>query len=530
MKNLLLFGLAATFLPASTVFAQPGSPDPAFGGGDGFTTTSFLSGGHAVANAVAVRPDGRIVAVGESWTPGAAQSGVIALARYLPNGDLDPTFGDNGKITAAFPNLSLSANDLSLLPNGKILVCGGAWSDSEEYFLLGRFNADGAPDTGFDGDGIVLTKVGIASEYGDKMAMQADGKIVVAGYANLGGYAGFAVVRYHPNGALDDSFGDGDGIVTVPVGESYSGAKEVAIQPDGKIVAAGYAVANGYEDFAAIRFYANGAVDPSFSADGKLIVSLSDKNDRAGGLVLQPDGKVLMAGQAGHASDDSKFGVVRLNANGTPDNGFGDGGTVLFNINNQFESASAMVVHSDGKILIGGCSQQNTTGTYIYDFTLVRLTANGQPDHTFGNNGIATLATSPSSDFIYDLALQSDGKIIAAGRAQTGDFGTFSVARLITGASVATVEEGQNNFHLRVFPNPVGGDSILEYELAQPETISIQLYDAGGRLIKILAPGLDQTAGQYRIPLGASDWPGGVYFLHMESRETNASIKITKQF
>lgn len=531
MKKLLLLPGVAALLFANASLAQPGAPDPSFGGGDGFTTTSFLTEGHANANAVAIQPNGRIVAAGEAWIPDGTASGMIALARYMPNGSLDPTFDSDGRAYLALANYSISASDVQILPNGKILVCGGAWNDNQGLFLLARFNADGSPDTGFDGDGIVTTKVGIAYEYFYAMALQSDGKIVAVGYVNLSGYIEVAVLRYNANGTLDNSFGGGDGIVSTPTGESDSQAQDVVIQPDGKILAAGYAVANGYKDFALLRYNANGTPDNSFGGfDGQVTLSLTSKNDQATNMVLQPDGKIVLAGPTGNVNDDSMFGAARFNANGTPDNSFDGDGVALVNINDHFESVSALALQPDGKILLGGCSQQPVGNSYIYDFALIRLGANGQRDFGFGNNGIATLATSPSSDFMYAMTMQPDGKIVAAGNARLGDYNSFSVARFLSGITVGTANFEENNFNLRVFPNPVGENSALEYELSDAARINIRLYDAGGRLIKTFATGLNQAAGKYRMPLGASDWPNGVYFLRVESGEAAASIKIMKQF
>ncbi len=479
MKHLFAFLLTVATGCFYTATAQPGSPDPAFGGGDGIVSTSFFPEHHATPGGVAIQPDGRIVTVGGTWKPLSGLPEQMAIARYMPNGSPDPTFDNDGKATFLLPGFSIDANDVIILPDGKILCCGSAWVDDQGYFLLARFLPDGKPDNSFDDDGFVTLQVGAINGYGEKMAVQPDGKIVMVGSANNSGYSEFALVRFKANGTPDPFFGGGDGIVTTPVGESYARVKDIVIQPDGKIVVGGSGTWNGFEDWAALRYNSNGTLDNSFSGDGIASLALTSANDEVQAVLLQPDGKIVLAGsagQTGNASGDPSFAVARLTAGGQPDNTFHGTGVNLINTNNKPEAGYAAVLQPDGKILLGGCSLQPVANEFIYDFTLLRVTANGQPDNSFGIGGVSVLATSPSSDFMYDLAMQPDGKIVAVGNGIFNNFQNFVTARFLSGLTVGTDAPDVFDGVASVFPNPVSDCSTLQYRLKTDKTLSVNLY------------------------------------------------------
>ena len=271
-----------------------GTLDPSFGSG-GKVTTSFGSY-HDYAGGVAVQSDGKIVAAGSSYTDAASTAGTFALARYNTDGTLDTTFSGDGKVTTAFTGLS-EVWAVAIQPDGKIVAVGEAnavWSDYECgascTFALARYNPNGTLDTTFGTlvapgvrDGKVTTSMG-----GPAWAavLQPDGKIVVAGGSEVAGT--FALARYNPNGTLDTTF-DGDGKVTTPFfGPFFGPAWAVALQPDGKIVASG-----GTGAFALARYNANGTLDTTFSGDGRVTTSSTGP---AYSVKVQPDGKIVAAG------------------------------------------------------------------------------------------------------------------------------------------------------------------------------------------------------------------------------------------
>ncbi|MCC7067786.1 MAG: hypothetical protein IT523_04970 [Burkholderiales bacterium] len=163
--------------------------------------------------------------------------------------------------------------------------------------------APGDMDTTFgSGSGMVRTAIGTGDDRATAIALQPDGKIVVAGYCSNGSNYDFCLARYHSNGTLDSSF-DSDGKVTTPIGLSDDQAYAIALQPDGKIVVAGYC-SNGNNDFCLARYHPNGALDSSFDSDGTVITSIGPSTDNAYAIALQPDGKIVVAGVCWNGSND----------------------------------------------------------------------------------------------------------------------------------------------------------------------------------------------------------------------------------
>ena len=306
-------------------YDQDGTPDASFGG-DGKVTTPFTGGG--AARAVAVQANGKIVVAGVAGDRivGEVRQGRFALARYTPQGTLDTTFGGDGKVTTDFTNGFDSANGVAIQANGKIVAAGGA---SESRFALARYNRDGTLDTFFGGDGRVTTTFPLqAGGPAFGVAIQADGKIVAAGVRD---FDGFALARYKRNGALDRTF-SGDGRVITRVGQGEEAATSVAIQADGKIVAAGYTdVPHEFGDtfgpgrFALARYRADGTLDSSFGGDGKVTTRFGSEGSSAKGVAIDGHGRIVAAG---HSGGGTRFALTQYEHNGILDTAFGGDGRV----------------------------------------------------------------------------------------------------------------------------------------------------------------------------------------------------------
>lgn len=251
----------AVALPGAAL-AAPGDLDPAFGGGDGMVTTD-LGGSEAAADMV-VQPDGKIVAVGGDATD---FFGNFAAVRYNADGSPDPTFGDGGKVSTDIAGGSDTANGVALQADGKIVVVGTSENleGGVAWFTVVRYNPDGSLDTTFDGDGKEVTDFGGGgADQGSDVAVQADGKIVAGG--GVGGV--FALARYNAlDGSLDTAFG-GDGKVFTDFGGLQEGstAYGLALQADGKVIAAGDTTEGLVRDFALARYNSDGSADTSSAA------------------------------------------------------------------------------------------------------------------------------------------------------------------------------------------------------------------------------------------------------------------------
>jgi uncharacterized delta-60 repeat protein len=387
----------------------PGNLDPSFGVGGKVTTRI---GNAAAGDALAIQPDGKIVMAGWGW------DGDFVVARYLPDGSLDWTFGTGGVATAPFGQYTgAQGRAVALQADGKIVVAGTA----SNYFALGRFDADGSFDTSFGGDGKVELSVGEAS-YAYAVAVQPDGKIVAAGRG--AGWPGeFALARLEPDGSIDSTFGS-DGTVTTAVGP-ISSVRALAIQPDGKIVTA------GYPDFALARYEPDGSLDATFGSGG-IVTTAAGSEDGAWALALQPDGKIVVASDTNR---EHGFGLVRYLTTGALDATFGSGGETRTELE-CCSRATGVVLQPDGKIVVAG----ETTVGAIQVFALARFDEDGILDPTFGKAGVVVsdLSTYPHivSGGAAAVALQSDGKIVAGGAiTQTGDGNpTFGLARYLVTA------------------------------------------------------------------------------------------------
>ena len=388
-----------------------GDLDTSFGGGDGIVTTAV--GYMDYGNSVAVQADGKILVAGSS-NNGYKSYSDFALTRYNSDGTPDTSFDSDGIVTTDIGNSSDSGQSVAVQADGKILVAGYSNNGSNSDFALVRYNSDGTPDNSFDSDGIVTTAVGTSSDYGYSLAVQADGKILVAGYSNNGSNNDFALVRYNSDGTTDNSF-DSDGIVTTAIGTSNDYGNSVAVQADGKILVGGYST-NGsnfdFADFALVRYNANGTPDNSFDTDGIVTTDFGTSNDRGQSVAVQADGKILVAGTSYNGGSNDGFALVRYNANGTTDTSFDTDGIVTTDIGNSSDSGQSVAVQADGKILVAGDSYNGSTN---YDFALVRYNTNGTTDTSFDSDGKVTTDVGTTNDSGYSVAVQADGKILVAG-------------------------------------------------------------------------------------------------------------------
>jgi uncharacterized delta-60 repeat protein len=259
-------------------------------------------------------------------------------------------------------------------------------------------------------------RFGGRGDFGLGVAIQPDGKIVTAGNSSATGTfsVAFALSRHSPDGTLDPTFGSG-GTVLTSFGPPLSAAADVAVQPDGKIIAVGVAGS----DFAVARYNADGTLDASFGVGG-LVTTDFGGSDQANGLALQPDGKIVVVGLLFGA-----VGVARYNPDGSLDSTFGTGGKVVTDATPGPDPAFDVKVTSTGKIVVGG-----STGFYPGggDFLLLRYNADGSLDSSFGSGGIVTTDFG-GADSAFSIGLSTDGKIVAAGVTNRSDPGDFAVAR-----------------------------------------------------------------------------------------------------
>lgn len=415
-----LFGrllIAATlFWVATGTRAAPGDLDvTSFGSGTGKVITAIGSNNDLVS-AVALQPDGKIVVAG-SCLNGANND--FCIARFLPGGALDTSFNATGKVITAIGPGNDSASAVAIQPDGKIVVAGYCSNGSNNDFCIARYLASGALDTSFNSTGTVITPIGTSNDLAIAVALQPDGKIVIAGFCFDASTRNSCLARYLANGALDTSF-NSTGTVVSPVGSSAS----LALQPDGKIVAAGPCYNGVNNDFCLARYLTNGALDASFNTTGAVVTAVGPSDDNASAVAIQVDGKIVVAGACSNGVN-SDFCLARYHPDGTLDASFNATGTVMTAIGPGNDVASGLALQPDGKIVVAGTCSNGSNN----DFCLTRYLANGALDASFNANGKVITDISSSPDNATTLALQPDGKMVVAGYCFGGSNYDFCLAR-----------------------------------------------------------------------------------------------------
>ena len=377
--KIALNAATAALLAAPTAWAAPTDPDLGFGQGGRVTVDA---GERETAYDVALQPDGKAVGVGLTG------SNTDALAFRVGAGGRDRSFDGDGIRPLNLTGVEI-ATGVAIQPDGKIVVAGQTSLSSDA--AVWRLNPDGSPDNSFHNDGIRNLTFGGVEALTD-VAIQPDGKIVVAGQTNIEQNA--AVWRLNPDGTPDNSF-DNDGRRAINSGGVETG-QALALQPDGKIVVAGSAG----DDGAVYRLNADGSLDNGFDGDGARGVGSPAQIENLFDVAIQPDGKIVVSGRT--FNGDNVL-VARLGADGTPDPAFGVGGErAVANPGNDL--AFAIAVQPDGKLLIAGRSSN--------DGLLLRLNADGTSDETFAPGGVFELTSLVTANAI---ARQADGKIVVAG-------------------------------------------------------------------------------------------------------------------
>ena len=417
-----LFSLFTFVFLLSFAQAQPGTLDFSFGN-EGIVT-SVISEGVNMAKAIAVQPDGKIIAVGQTGSSGSYNVGVV---RYNEDGSNDNTFGTSGMVIISATTTNDYALDIVIQPDGKIVLGGYIYSSSGSTtdVLVIRLNANGTPDNTFGTDGIVITNFG-TDEVTEAIVLQDDGKILLAGYHN----DRFMLLRYTTNGTLDNTFGTG-GKATANVGIGMCFGQDLVIQSDGKIIVGGLGfneVAN--YAFSLARFNTDGTLDNSFADNGTKVFNMGQGYDFMTNIALQSDGKIIAGGHTWLANQPTlqyDFAAARLNQDGSIDNTFGNQGITTVNLIYGGNYVTGMVVQDDDKIVLSG----NAEGPEDYDLGMARLTADGILDTSFGTDGITVTDINKDIDQVEGVALQPDGKILVAGHTAGANFPEFLVARFL---------------------------------------------------------------------------------------------------
>src|SRR5437773_4067630 len=342
--SLIVVIVTFLFFAPHTAQAAACDLDPHFGSG-GMVQTDF-SGGDDYGFGVKVQSDGKTVVVGESGVYPLFHS---ALTRYTRNGILDQTFGTGGKVVAALDAGGDGSTAIVFQSDGKIVTAGSVIHNNFVVaFVTARFNPDGSLDQTFGSNGSVQTTFGDSAAEGNDVVLQPDGKIIVVGFTGAGSYSSlnnFALIRFNPDGTLDQSFGAGGKV------KSARGlATSAVLQADGKIVVGGTYNTGSIHGFMLARYNPNGTLDTTFGSSGVVTTAIGNGYAFSFGIGLLSDGRIVLGGYSA-TTQDHDFTVACYNANGTLDQSFGTGGIATTDVSGTDDIGYALAVQRDNKIV-----------------------------------------------------------------------------------------------------------------------------------------------------------------------------------
>jgi len=355
-----------------------------------------VAGFSEINQSVAVQADGKILVAGFSFYGGIIETAYdFSVVRLNANGTVDTSFGVNGRAVVSAEASIDEGWSLAVQPDGGTVVQKPTYIDGDWSIALMRLSADGTPDAAFNANARATIPAGIVDIEGD-LRVYADGSVL---YSTAGGDA--TLVKFKADGRLDTSFGT-DGIARLDTGLPLYGDRHVVELPNGQFLVASAQGEGSFSHYSLVKYNADGTLDTRFGEQGQVAFASEVLSDYRGDITVQADGKILLAG-SNDSYDD--FQLVRLNADGSFDTAFGDGGVLSLDAGADYDSARSVTVQADGKILIAGDSNLSAfTGEEVDGYGVIRLNADGSLDTTFGSqDGKRHVEGSPNADVLEGL-------------------------------------------------------------------------------------------------------------------------------
>ena len=429
---------ALSILPWRKSIGQAdGGLDPSFGV-SGIVNTGLGTTNDA-AFALAVQTDGKIVSAGLAGVIAIPFVNDFGAVRYNTDGSLDSGFGSNGMVTIPVGSGDDQARTLVIQPNdGKIIVAGSAMIGGNWDLALVRYLPNGFLDNTFGINGRVTRSIGNGDDLGFAMALQPDGKILVGGHSVLQGTVQMTIVRFNTNGIIDSGFGQG-GQVILNFGTSTAIVHSLIVQPDLKILVGGYAGNTSSKDFALIRLFSNGTLDTAFGSGGGTLTSISIGDDLAYGMALHPDGRIVLCGKTQSGTGDD-MAIIQYTSTGGLDESFGNNGVIIYNGGFGNDVAWAAAIQADSRTVITG----SISATSTVQHALLRITADGTLDPTFGANGVALYTDPLGSSYAHAVVVHSAGYILTAGGTFNGSNADFLLTKHVNGPAADPPNAGSN--------------------------------------------------------------------------------------
>ncbi len=477
---------------------------------------------------IAIQPDGKLLSVGNYYT-----DQFIFVARTNDNSSPDMSFGSNGLVKDKSVEGNPDGNvpyveDVLVQPDGKILVAGWAFKNTpaQYHLIMFRLNADGTRDKSFGINGYVKGPVTDSlALFPRKMALQADGKIVVVAYSSSD-YQEY-VLRFKANGKLDPSFGTNGFVQQLPFPQfEFTSLYNVFIQSNGRIVCTGSANINGRNDvFLAAGYTGNGSIDAGFATNGLFTYDIAPgySNEDASFSILLPGDKFILGGFANSVETSvNRIAMIRCNSNGSVDNSFGINGVATRPFSQNEFTLSGMVPDNKGNILFGG--------SYAFNASFWRFTPDGKEDHTYGTKGEVKFTTGRLAEVgIQSIAMQPDNKLVAAGYIpsvtdlQYAELRFKSDPVFITGANTAATAGITVQQSVSVAPNPAT-DMIRIAGLDARTNATITITGPGGLVWNTVT--VNKVAS---TTINISALKQGMYYVAVKQGDTVAQVKLLKE-
>ena len=488
-------------------FAQPGTLDNNFSA-DGYQTLNFGTSDYGFAGAV--QPDQKILVCGYiNQSPNRD----IVVARLFPDGSYDSSFGTNGSVVFDNGGSNDVVNAIALQDDGKIVLAAQASSEA----LIIRLNSNGSLDNTFDFDGKLVVSIGTSANEVNDVKITSDNKIIACGSANDTGFpSNVAVVRLNADGSFDNTFSF-DGMVTTDIDDNDVGYG-LYVQSNGRITVVG----SGGSSPMLVRYNSDGTLDDTFGTNG--VVSLVGGTDTGAlrTVIYDGTGRINVAGYFGPGSGNDVM-VARLNYDGTLDNSFSSDGVAFFDYNGNTDDGTDFFIQPDGKLLVCGYGFGSLN---TWHGLMLRYNADGTPDNSFGTNGVVDNQFT-NSDRYWAIAMQADGKALAFGHGSEVGNTDILVARYITGLNIGIGEVDAYIGSTLIYPNPITNNQVtVEYELKMDEAVSIDLFDLTGKQITVLQPELEQSVGSYQKTLSLPALLAGNYFLKFNTEKGSVAVKL----
>lgn len=467
-----------------------------------------------MASHVLIQSDGKILVAGGQADHPIFGPQRFATVRYLSNGNLDTSFGTNGKATFLFESQSF-LNDISLQSDGKILLAG----QSSSGYCVARVFTDGTLDTSFGTNGFTVLAPAFGSAGINSVVVYQDDSFLVTGAEQIQNSTNFSLklIKFTSNGFIDTSFGN-QGILMPDLDfESNSGGK-IQIQVDGKIVIGGTSKVNENNTLIDksyfLRLNADGSLDTNFGTDGIILIS---NNYKLTDFILESNNDIILIGNVNTNAQGTSGNIFisKYDNLGLLDSSFGTNGRTIVSVNTFAEYANTITKQSDGKFLLGGSYFNTSTVT---DGLIVRFLQNGQIDNTFGTNGVFQVGVSNGTDIITDMIMTPNNQIVTTGYANYSTNFDFSTLRINIDITLdSNIEE---KIFCNVYPNPV----VDVFHIVSQELIDgVELYDLNGRLL------LKKDHNDFECVFSIADFPKGVYLIKITSKKGLHTEKIVKE-